>query len=461
MIIENQTIAAIGTKPGEAAIGIVRLSGNSAVEILEKVFKPTNKKKISEMETFTMAHGFIVDSKSEPIDQVIVSIMRKPKSYTREDVVEINCHGGLIATEKVMELCLNQGARLAEPGEFTKRAFLNGRIDLSQAEAVIEIVRAKTSQSLKVAAHNLGGSIREKIIDLRKRLLEILVNLEAAIDFIEEDLEITPYKKLAAETTKIYDAIVVLIKDEKKGEILKNGIKVAIIGKPNVGKSSLLNAIAKKEKAIVTHIPGTTRDAIEEILYVEGIPLIIIDTAGIRKARNIIEKKGVKKSLDYIREADLILLVIDSSIPVDEVDEEIISKISGEKTIVCINKVDLPMKVKRQKIKEKYGLDNFVEISATQGEGLEDLEDRIRKTILGNEDLDIGTRIIVNRRHRKILEDVKALIENAITAMKGEMSEEFPSSDLKIAYEMMGEILGETNNDDIINGIFSKFCIGK
>jgi tRNA modification GTPase len=459
--MENQTIVSIGTKPGEAAIGIVRLSGDKAIYILGKIFKPTNKRKVSDMCTFTMAHGFIVDNEGKSIDQVIVSIMRKPKSYTREDVVEINCHGGLIATEVIMELCLENGARMAEPGEFTKRAFLNGRIDLSQAEAVIEIVRAKTSQSLKVAAHNISGSIREKILDLRKRLLEILVNLEAAIDFIEEDLEITPYKKLAEDTAGIYDEILVLIKDEKRGEILKNGIKVAIIGKPNVGKSSLLNAIAKKEKAIVTHIPGTTRDAIEEILYVEGIPLIIVDTAGIRKARNVIEKLGVKKSLDYIEEAELILLVIDSSIPVDDLDEEIMYKIADKKTIVCINKVDLPVKISKKKIKEKFGFTNYVKISATGGEGLEDLEDKIKKMILGSEDFDIETRIIVNRRHKIILEDVKVLLENAIAAMKNKMSEEFPSSDLKIAYDMIGEILGETNNEDIINGIFSKFCIGK
>ncbi len=458
---ESQTIVAIGTKPGESAIGIVRLSGDRSIKILENIFKPTNKNKVGDMDTFTMAHGFILDNEGETVDQVIVSIMRKPRSYTREDVVEINCHGGLIATEKVMEICIEKGARLAEPGEFTKRAFLNGRIDLSQAEAVIEIIRAKTYQSLKVAAQNLKGSVKIKIEELRKRLLEVLIDLEAAIDFIEEDLEITPYEKLEDETNEIYQEVLTLIQDEKKGEIIKNGIKVAIIGKPNVGKSSLLNAIARKEKAIVTHIPGTTRDAVEEVLYVEGIPLIIVDTAGIRKARNIIEKIGVKKSLDYIEEADLILLVIDSSIPVDELDEEIIEKIDDKRTIVCINKVDLPEKINKQKIGEKFDFENFIEISAIKGEGLADLENEIKKIILGDEDFNIETKIFVNKRHRAILSEVKSLLENATVAMRNKMSEEFPSSDLKIAYELLGEIIGETNNEDIINGIFSKFCIGK
>jgi tRNA modification GTPase len=458
---ESQTIVAIGTKPGESAIGIVRMSGDRSIRIANNIFKGTSNKKIDDMDTFTMSHGFIINKNGDYIDEVVVSVMRKPKSYTREDVVEINCHGGLIATEKVMELCINRGARLAEPGEFTKRAFLNGRIDLSQAEAVIEIIRAKTSQSLKIASNNLKGSIRAKITKLRKKILEVIVDLEAAIDFIEEDLEITPYERLAEETNKVYKEIITLIEDGQKGEIVKNGVKLTIIGKPNVGKSSILNAIAKKEKAIVTHIPGTTRDAVEEILYIEGIPLIIIDTAGIRKSRNVIEKIGVERSLDYIKRADLVLLVLDSSIALNELDREIIKKVRNKRTIVCLNKIDLPIKINKEKIIENYNFENIVKVSAKKGEGLDKLENEIKNIILGDEEFDIGTRVIVNTRHNRILNEIKELIENAVKAMEKRMSEEFPSSDLKIAYDRMGEILGETNDEDIINGIFSKFCIGK
>ena len=275
---EKDTIAAIGTKAGESAIGIVRLSGSRAIKISEKIFLPKSGKKIKEMGTFTMAFGQVVDEKGLIIDQAILSVMRAPKTYTREDIIEINCHGGIAATEKTLSLCINNGARLAEPGEFTKRAFLNGRIDLTQAEAVIDIIRAKTEQEARIAAKSLRGGLKDRITEIRKKILDIIIELEASIDFIEEDLETAPYEKLKNDTDDIYTQIKILINDEKKGEMLKNGVKVSIIGKPNVGKSSLLNAIAKKEKAIVTHIPGTTRDAVEEILYVEGIPLIFIDT---------------------------------------------------------------------------------------------------------------------------------------------------------------------------------------
>ena len=282
---ERDTIAAISTKPGEAAIGIVRLSGEKATKIAGNIFKSANKKKISGMDTYTMAHGYIVDENKNTVDQVIVSVMLKPKSYTREDVVEINCHGGIVATEKVLDMCLKNGARLAEPGEFTRRAFLNGRIDLSQAEAVIDLIRAKTEKSITISANNLKGDIGKKINSLKEKILDVLVELEATIDFVEEDLELTPYKKLKDTIMGILEEIEIIIDDEKRGESIKNGVKVTIVGKPNVGKSSLLNAIARKEKAIVTHIPGTTRDAIEEILNIDGIPLILVDTAGIRKTK--------------------------------------------------------------------------------------------------------------------------------------------------------------------------------
>lgn len=463
------TIAAIGTRAGESAIGIVRLSGNDAIKIATKIFKSNTGKKIKDLKTYSMVYGHIADSKRNEIDEVILSIMKKPRSYTREDIIEINCHGGLVATEKILDLCLANGARIAEPGEFTKRAFLNGRIDLSQAEAVIEIINAKTEESLKIAANNIKGGVKEKIERLRKSILEVLIELEASIDFIEEDLEITPYKELAEIIRNVDNEINVLIQDEKKGEILKNGIKVSIIGKTNVGKSSLLNILSKKEKAIVTHIAGTTRDAVEEILYLNGIPVILIDTAGIRKSKNIIEKIGVAKSIYHMESSELIILVLDCSKPLEKEDYEIINKLNGKKVIICLNKIDLEPKIKINDIKKI--IDNskildtknikIVEISATKNIGIQGLEDYLKEVILGNENLNIENKIIINSRHKAILQKTKLIIKESLKAMEEGMSEEFPSSDLQIAYNMLGEIIGETTDEDILNGIFNKFCVGK
>ena len=458
---QKETIAAIGTKPGESAIGIVRMSGDKAIKIAEKIFRSYSNKKINDMKTFSIIYGYIVDEKERIIDQVIVSLMRKPKSYTKEDIVEINCHGGIIATETVLELCIKNGARLAEPGEFTKRAFLNGRIDLSQAEAVMDIVRAKTEKSLRLAAKNIKGGVKEKISSIRKNLLEVLVDIEASIDFIEEDIEITPYEELEKKVKKIKNEISTLINDEKKGEIIKNGIRVVIVGKPNVGKSSLLNAIAKKEKAIVTHIPGTTRDAVEEIIYLEGIPVLLTDTAGIRRARNLIEKIGVEKSVNYIEDSDIVILIIDSSVALDKQDKKIFNLIKSKNIIICLNKIDLKKVTDLMVLKDEFGTDKVIEISAKKSVGIEKIENEIKNRIFGDEGINIEEKIIVNKRQKKILLDVKKLLKNAMRAMELKMSEEFPSSDLKICYDLLGEITGEVTNDDILNGIFSKFCIGK
>jgi len=458
---QNDTIAAIGTKPGEAAIGIVKLSGNKAIKIAEKIFRSKNNKKLNEINTYNMAYGYIVDEKDKIIDQVIVSVMRKPGSYTREDIVEINCHGGIIATEKVLDLCLRNGSRIAEPGEFTKRAFLNGRIDLSQAEAVLEIVRAKTEKSLKIAANNIKGGIKEKIELLRKGLLEVLIDLEASIDFIEEDIEVTSYEELALKVKKLQIEINTLINDEKKGEIIKNGIRATIVGKPNVGKSSLLNAFTKKDKAIVTHIPGTTRDAVEEIIYLDGIQLLITDTAGIRKAKNLIEKLGIEKSIYHINKSDIVIFIIDLSVRIDERDKEIFNLIKEKNMIVCANKIDLKKATTKKEIEKEFKFLKIIEISAKNGTGLEKLEEEIKNMVFREEVFNIEDKIIINKRHKKILLDVNKLLKNAIKAMKLKMSEEFPSSDLKMSYDLLGEITGETKTNDILNGIFSKFCIGK
>ena len=457
----SDTIVAIGTKPGEAAIGIIRLSGNKSIKLTEKIFRQKNSKKISQMKTFSMAYGYIVDKKEETVDEVIITLMKKPGSYTKEDIVEINCHGGIAAADKILELCIKNGARIAEPGEFTKRAFLNGRIDLSQAEAVIELIRSKTEQSLKVAANNIKGIVKDRIEELRKRILDVMIELEASIDFIEEDLEITPYEVLEKNVIEIKKNIDVLIKDEKRGEIIKNGIKVAIVGKPNVGKSSLLNVLARKERAIVTHIPGTTRDAVEEILYMEGVPLIIVDTAGIRKSKNIIEKIGVKKSFEYISKSELVLLVMDGNTQIDSNDCKIVEELKGKNIIICLNKIDLKQVTSKKEINKKFKISNIIEISAKKNIGIDKLEKKIKTLVLGEEEFNIESKIIVNNRQKNILLEANRMLNHTIKAMKLKMSEEFPSSDLKIAYDLLGEITGQTTTNEILDGIFGKFCIGK
>ncbi len=458
---ERDTIAALGTKAGESAIGIVRLSGSKAVKIAGRIFRAESGKKILDMETYSIAFGHAIDESGTMVDQVILSIMKAPKSYTREDVIEINCHGGFAAIEKILSLCINYGARLAEPGEFTKRAFLNGRIDLTQAEAVIDIIRAKTEQAARIAAKSLEGGLKDRIKKIRKKILEVIIELEASIDFIEEDLEITPYPLLAESVEDIFKEIKILIDDEKKAEIVKNGVRVAIIGKPNVGKSSLLNAIAKKEKAIVTHIPGTTRDAVEEILYMEGIPLIIIDTAGIRKTKNYIEKIGVKRSLDHIQNSDLIIAVFDCSQKLQKEDLEIIKMVSSKTAIACLNKSDLGKELSCSEFSSGKTFRAALEISAKNGTGIDRLEAEIKKIILGSYDIDANNMVLINQRHKKLLSDAANMVKNAKKAMEIKMSEEFPASDLRNAYDIMGEITGETFNEDILDGIFSKFCIGK
>jgi len=457
----GDTIVAVGTRPGEAAIGIVKLSGEESISIADKIFKSKSNKRLKDMETYNMIYGNIVDKDGNIIDEVIITLMKKPRSYTREDVAEINCHGGIAATTKVLELCIENGARTAEPGEFTKRAFLNGRIDLSQAEAVIDLVKSKTEQSLKIAAKNLKGDVGKEIRKLREMVMDVMVQLEASIDFIEEDLEITPFSRLLREVKVIKEELIELIKNEEKGEIIKNGVKVAIVGKPNVGKSSLLNLLLKKEKAIVTSIPGTTRDAVEEILYVEGIPLILVDTAGIRKTKNTIEKIGVSRSLRHIDEAELVLMVLDGNRKIGKMDLDIIKKIEDKKTICCVNKADLKQNLEMDRAIKYFNEKFIIKISALKGTGIRDLESRIRKIIMDNGEINIEEKIIVNSRHKVILKGARNLLENAERAMRDKISEEFPSYDLKAAYDLMGEIIGETTGEDVLSMIFSKFCIGK
>jgi len=456
----RDTITAMGTRPGESAIGIIKLSGKDSIKIADRIFLANNKKKLFKAEPYSMSYGAIMEPDGSMIDEVLVSVMKAPASYTREDIVEINCHGGTQSANRIMELVLDSGARLADPGEFTKRAFLNGRIDLSQAEAVIDLVQSRTRESLKIAANNLKGNIREEVYRLKEEILEIIAQLEAAVDFIEEDLYITPYDVLLGKTCEITKEIEKLIEDEEKGEIIKNGIKVAIVGKPNVGKSSLLNFLSKKEKAIVTEIPGTTRDAVEEIVYVEGIPLILVDTAGIRNTEDKIEKIGVERSIKHIEDAELVIIVLDGSREFDELDSGIIKKLRKKNVICCVNKKDMKQKMDIKNIEAHFPAENIISISALSGQDVEKLQDRIRNLVLDDEAY-LGDRVIVNARQKDVLKNVKDVMVKAEASMQKGLSEEFPCSDLRIAYDLLGEITGDNTSEDILDKIFERFCIGK
>lgn len=457
---ETDTIVALATKAGNSAINIVKLSGDKSVEIADRIFVAESRKKIREINSYNIIYGKVYDEKNEIIDEAIVTVMKAPKSYTREDVVEINCHGGIAAVNKIIDIIIKNGARFAEPGEFTKRAFLNGRIDLSQAEAVIDIINAKNITSLKIAANNLNGNSGKTIRKIRQKIINIISELEAKIDFIEEDLETMPSEKILSEVEKIRENIKELIDNEKKSEIIKDGIKVAIAGKPNVGKSSLLNIMTGKEKSIVTHIPGTTRDVIEETINLDGIPVIFKDTAGIRNSKNIIEKLGVKKSREEIENADIVIVVLDNSKKISDEDRELLKITSEINRIILLNKIDLKNKAESEELNINKN-EEIIRISAKEKIGIEKLINKIKNMAIGEDEFLYEEKVIVNKRHRMLLENSLEDIENAIGTIKMKYSEEFIITDLKSANRKIAEITGENTEEEILNKIFSKFCIGK
>ena len=457
---ETDTIVALATKAGNSAINIVKLSGDKSIEIADRIFVAESRKKIRELNSYNIIYGKVYDEKNEIIDEAIVTVMKAPKSYTREDVVEINCHGGIAAVNKIIDIIIKNGARFAEPGEFTKRAFLNGRIDLSQAEAVIDIINAKNITSLKIAANNLNGNSGKTIRKIRQRIIDIISELEAKIDFIEEDLETMPSEKILSEVEKIRENIKELIDNEKKSEIIKDGIKVAIAGKPNVGKSSLLNIMTGKEKSIVTHIPGTTRDVIEETINLDGIPVIFKDTAGIRNSKNIIEKLGVKKSREEIENADIVIVVLDNSKKISDEDRELLKITSETNRIILLNKIDLKNKAESEELNINKN-EEIIRISAKEKIGIEKLINKIKNMAIGENEFLYEEKVIVNKRHRMLLENSLEDIENAIGTIKMKYSEEFIITDLKSANRKIAEITGENTEEEILNKIFSKFCIGK
>jgi len=484
----EDTITAVSTPPGRSGIGIVRLSGRDAIKIADKIFVSPGKKKIKQTSSHKILYGHIVNPlNKEVVDEVLVSVMKAPNTYTKDDIVEINCHGGMVPIRRVLELLLNAGAKLADPGEFTQRAFLNGRIDLAQAEAVLDVINSLTEQGQKTAMAQLRGGLSKKLETLREELIELTAFVEAYIDFPEEDIESLSLKDMKKKALIIRQSLKKLIDSSRYGLILREGLKTAIIGRPNVGKSSLLNALLEHDRAIVTEMPGTTRDVIEEYLNINGIPVKIMDTAGIREVKDIAEKEGVKRSLKAMEDADLVLLVLDGSSALHETDKELIDRSAAKNTIFVINKIDLPQKIDcnvgadlvpvpmkgnhkgsryeklgqaRNDAAETLLKQKIVSISAKKETGIDELKNRIVETVLQGH-TESNADVVTNIRHVHALEKALSSIESFIKAVIKKTSPEFLSVELRDALDAIGEIIGITTPEDILNKIFSNFCIGK
>ena len=456
----DATIAAISTAMSASGIGIVRISGAEAMDVIAKIYRSKNgKKNICEVDSHTIHYGFIYDGE-EVVDEVLVMIMRGPRTYTGEDTVEIDCHGGVYAMKRVLETVLKNGAVIAEPGEFTKRAFLNGRLDLSQAEAVMDVIQAKNSMALKSSVEQLKGSVQRAVKEIRARLLHQIAYIETALDD-PEHFDLTGYpQELQEIVEKEGENISELLKTADDGRMIQEGIKTVILGKPNAGKSSLLNFLVGEDRAIVTEIAGTTRDILEEYISLNGITLRMIDTAGIRETEDIVEKIGVGKAKQMAEDADLILYVVDSSLPLDDNDHEIMELLSGRKSIVIYNKTDLEAAVDIEELKEKTG-SPVIPVSVVEETGLRQLEDEIKRMFFHGE-LSFNDEVyITNARHKAALEEAKESLKLVIGSIEMGMPEDFFSIDLMNAYESLGRIVGESVGEDLVNEIFSKFCVGK
>jgi len=454
----QDTIAAISTATGEGGIGIVRLSGKKALSVANKIFLGQDKMKPAQFKSFSMHYGKIVDQQ-KIIDEVILSVMRGPRSYTRQDVVEINCHGGVLALRKILELTLKHGCRLASPGEFTKRAFLNGRIDLAQAEAVIDLIRAKTDSALKISLEQLSGSLSVKIGKIRKGLLDILVILEANIDFPEEGILSQDSIDLSQRLNAVAAQLNALLSSASRGRILREGLHVVICGKPNVGKSSLLNALLKKERAIVTPVAGTTRDTIEEMIDIRGIPVRIVDTAGILKPRNLIETKAVRRSRNQISLADLVIILFDSGNKLDHRDRKLIKEVKNKNVIAVINKIDLKPRINKEEIIRVFP--RVVELAAKSGKNLNLLEDALCDFVYQGKLPGSEAVLVSNLRHIQALREAQKLVRQTRQNLADKLSIEFITQNLKDACVYLDKILGKDYSKDLLERIFADFCIGK
>ena len=456
----DDIIAAIATAPGEGGIGIIRISGEKSLQVAQSIFKSKSGKMIKDYNARTLIYGTVVDNE-KVIDEVLVAYMKGPNSYTAEDVIEINCHGGFISVKKILELILSKGVRLAEAGEFTKRAFLNGRIDLSQAEAIIDVIKSKTDMAHEVAQSQLEGSLAKKIKDLRMNVTEVLAHLEVSIDFAEEDVEEITYQTLEEKALDLRNEIKKLYDTAESGKILRDGLKTVIVGKPNVGKSSLLNSILGENRAIVTDIAGTTRDVIEEFVNIKGIPLKIVDTAGIRETEDVVEKIGVEKSRESFSTADLVIMVLDASRKLSEEDMEILESLKNKKTIVLLNKMDLEPQIELEKIEEFVNSEDIIKISALKHQGIEELQDKIEAMVYHGSVKNSSNLMITNSRHKDALFKAYESINDAISAIEQRMPYDFIEVDFKNIWDYLGYINGDTVREDLLDTIFANFCIGK
>lgn len=456
----SDTIAAVATALSPSGIGIVRISGEGSMEVIQKIYRSKNgKKQIKEAASHTIHYGYIYNE-GQLVDEVLVMIMRGPRTYTGEDTVEIDCHGGVYAMNQVLETVLQHGARIAEPGEFTKRAFLNGRLDLSQAEAVIDVIHAKSEYALKSSLSQLKGGVKKEIEAIRGDIIYHIAYIESALDD-PEHVNLDGYPaELAQAVDRQKDKIARLVATYSEGKMIKEGIKTVILGKPNAGKSSLLNLMVGENKAIVTEIAGTTRDILEETITLHGISLQIIDTAGIRETNDLVEKIGVGRARESAKDADLILYVVDSSAPLDDNDREIMEMLEEKQAIVVFNKTDLQPVISIEELQQKTGRP-VVSVSAKEETGMEELGKQIREMFFHGEISFNDEVYITNARHRKMLQEALECLENVSTSIKMEMPEDFYSIDLMGAYECLGKVLGQEVGEDLVNEIFSKFCTGK
>ncbi|MEN6414017.1 MAG: tRNA uridine-5-carboxymethylaminomethyl(34) synthesis GTPase MnmE [Veillonellales bacterium] len=461
-VFEEDTISAIATAPGEGGIGIVRVSGPQALVVADRLFRGVKGKKVQDIGSYQAAYGHIVDPQSEAfIDEVLLLVMRSPRSYTREDVVEIHCHGGSVPLKNILRLTLLTGARLADPGEFTKRAFLNGRLDLTQAEAVMDVIRAKTDSSLRMAMGQLSGRLSAAIHRLRHEILGMVAHLEAAIDFPEEDIEELTAAETARQAAAVLTDLERLLATAQTGRILRDGLETVIIGKPNVGKSSLLNALLGEERAIVTDVPGTTRDVIEEYVNIRGVPLKIVDTAGIRETADVVEQLGVKRARQFVAKADLVLLLLDASQALSVEDKEILTLLKGRQAVVLINKSDLPQVLDLATVSALVPNQQILWISVTAGTGLDQLEQCIVDMVYGGRLQQGEGGFVNNLRQADLLSQARQHLQDVLAAIDAGMPPDCIVIDLRDAWDKLGEITGDTVGEDMIQQIFTRFCIGK
>lgn len=459
--MDFDTITSISTPMGEGAIGIVRLSGPQAIEIGDILYK--GKKKLSEVETHTINYGHIIDPETnETVEEVMVSVLRAPKTFTREDIIEINCHGGILTINRILELTMTYGARMAEPGEYTKRAFLNGRIDLSQAEAVMDFIRSKTDRASKVAMNQIEGRLSDLIKKQRQSILEILAQVEVNIDYPEyDDVEDATTDFLLEQSKRIKEEINQLLETGAQGKIMREGLSTVIVGRPNVGKSSMLNNLIQDNKAIVTEVAGTTRDVLEEYVNVRGVPLRLVDTAGIRDTEDIVEKIGVERSRKALSEADLILFVLNNNEPLTEDDQTLFEVIKNEDVIVIINKTDLEQRLDVSELREMIGDMPLIQTSMLKQEGIDELEIQIKDLFFGGEVQNQDMTYVSNSRHISLLKQARQSIQDAIDVAESGIPMDMVQIDLTRTWEILGEILGESASDELIDQLFSQFCLGK